>query len=60
MHLDTSRVYQETTGDGEVWLNELGLPVRLVVHLAYPRGRATAATAKAQRRRHGHDLHLCK
>ncbi len=36
MHLDTSRVYQETTGDGEVWLNELGLPARLVVHLSYP------------------------
>jgi type II secretory pathway pseudopilin PulG len=34
--LDSSRVYQETTGQGEVWLDEQGLPLRLIVHLAYP------------------------
>ena len=34
--LDSSRVYQETTGQGEVWIDEHGLPLRLIVHLAYP------------------------
>jgi hypothetical protein len=34
--LDSSRVYRETSGQGEVWLDEHGLPLRLIVHLAYP------------------------
>jgi len=34
--LDSSRVYQEMTGQGEIWLDEDGLPLRLSVHLAYP------------------------
>ncbi|MFW6082785.1 MAG: hypothetical protein ACOC8C_01885, partial [Chloroflexota bacterium] len=34
--LDSSRLYQETTGHGELWVDERGLPLRLIVHLAYP------------------------
>ncbi len=36
MTLDTPRRYVETTGEGEVWLDERGLPARLRVHLVYP------------------------
>ena len=34
--LDSSRVYRETTGHGEIWLDDRGLPLRLIIHLAYP------------------------
>ena len=34
--LDSSRVYRDTSGHGEVWLDSRGLPLRLIVHLAYP------------------------
>ena len=36
LRLESSRVYRETTGHGEIWLDDQGLPARLVVHLAYP------------------------
>ncbi len=34
--LDAPRRYLDTSGEGEVWIDERGLPVRLSVHLAYP------------------------
>jgi len=34
--LDSSRVYQQTTGEGELWVDERGLPLRLIMHLSYP------------------------
>lgn len=36
MTLDTPRQYVEATGEGEIWLDERGLPARLHIHLAYP------------------------
>ncbi|MFP4395024.1 MAG: hypothetical protein ACLFTI_07145, partial [Anaerolineales bacterium] len=36
MTLDTPRQYVETTGAGEIWLDERGLPARLRIHLIYP------------------------
>ncbi|MCP5098322.1 MAG: tandem-95 repeat protein, partial [Chloroflexi bacterium] len=33
MSLDASQTYRQTTGSGEIWLNEAGLPVRLTVDL---------------------------
>jgi hypothetical protein len=35
MTLDTSRMYLDMTGQGEVWIDSLGLPLRLTVHLVY-------------------------
>ena len=37
--LDKARVYNDMTGDGEIWINENGLPLRLTLHLEYPEGR---------------------
>jgi hypothetical protein len=34
--LDVAREHREITGQGEVWLDERGLPLRLTVHLVYP------------------------
>ncbi len=34
--LNTSRKYQEVTGNGEVWIDGDGLPLRLTVRLEYP------------------------
>ena len=34
--LDSSRTYQNTTGEGELWVDTRGLPLRLTMHLAYP------------------------
>ncbi|MCP4538326.1 MAG: tandem-95 repeat protein [Chloroflexi bacterium] len=36
MTLDTSRTYLDMTGQGEVWIDSQGLPLRLTVHLVYP------------------------
>ena len=36
LNLDTSRTYQQMTGQGEVWLDEGGLPLRLIVNLEMP------------------------
>ena len=47
--LDSSRAYREATGYGEVWIDDRGLPLRLVVHLAYPvqeNGERVAADIK--------------
>ncbi|MBC8450428.1 MAG: hypothetical protein H8D78_22055, partial [Chloroflexi bacterium] len=34
--LDSSAVYRGATGQGEVWIDSRGLPLRLSVHLVYP------------------------
>jgi len=34
--LETAREYRDLTGEGEVWLDERGLPMRLALHLVYP------------------------
>jgi len=34
--LETAREFRELTGQGEVWLDERGLPLRLALHLVYP------------------------
>ena len=36
LSLDTSDVYRAVTGQGKVWLDERGLPMRLSVHIVYP------------------------
>ena len=36
MTLDTPRQYLQMTGQGEVWIDSQGLPLRLIVHLVYP------------------------
>jgi hypothetical protein len=37
--LDKARVYNDMTGDGEIWIDEDGLPLRLTLHLEFPEGR---------------------
>ena len=37
--LDTPQQYRDAAGQGELWLDAAGLPVRLTVHLAYPQAR---------------------
>ena len=37
--LDTAREYRGMTGQGEVWVDGRGLPLRLTVHLVYPQGK---------------------
>ena len=47
--LDTAREYREMTGQGEVWVDARGLPLRLAVHLVYPedqRGQRVEADIK--------------
>jgi hypothetical protein len=36
LRLDSSRTYQQMTGQGEILLDERGLPLRLTIHLVYP------------------------
>jgi len=36
LSLDSSNTYREVQGQGELWIDERGLPLRLTVHLAYP------------------------
>jgi type II secretory pathway pseudopilin PulG/subtilisin-like proprotein convertase family protein len=36
LHLDTPESIRNATGDGEVWIDENGFPIRLVIHLEYP------------------------
>jgi hypothetical protein len=36
MTLDTPRLYLDMTGQGEIWIDDRGLPLRMVVHLDYP------------------------
>ncbi|MEE8389604.1 MAG: hypothetical protein V3S14_02260, partial [Anaerolineae bacterium] len=38
--LDTSDVYRKARGQGEVWLDEAGLPRRMTAHLTFPRQRS--------------------
>ena len=38
--LDSSAVYRGATGQGEVWIDSHGLPLRLSVHLVYPPERS--------------------
>ncbi len=37
--LSISEQYRKLTGQGEVWLDEAGLPLRLAIHLVYPAGQ---------------------
>ena len=39
LRLDSSRTYQQMTGQGEILLDERGLPLRLTIHLVYPPGK---------------------
>jgi hypothetical protein len=34
--LDSSSLYRGVTGEGEIWIDEHSLPLRLTVHLVYP------------------------
>lgn len=36
MSLDLTRQYVNMTGNGEIWLNSVGLPVREQIHLSFP------------------------
>ncbi|MBN1887137.1 MAG: thrombospondin type 3 repeat-containing protein, partial [Thermoflexales bacterium] len=37
LSLDVSNVYHNATGEGQVWIGEDGLPLRLSLHVLYPR-----------------------
>jgi hypothetical protein len=36
LSLDSSNIYRGITGQGQVWIDERGLPLRLTVHVVYP------------------------
>jgi hypothetical protein len=37
--LDSARPFRDVSGDGEIWIDGRGLPLRLTVHLVYPKQR---------------------
>jgi hypothetical protein len=39
LRLDASRTYQQMTGQGEITLDDRGLPLRLTIHMAFPPDR---------------------
>jgi hypothetical protein len=39
LRLDSSRTYQQMTGQGEILLDDRGLPLRMTIHLVYPPGK---------------------
>lgn len=39
VHLDTAAEYRNMTGTGEIWIDDLGMPLRLQVRLVYPEQR---------------------
>ena len=39
LHLDTPDQFREAIGEGEVWIDDDGLPLRLTIHLEYPQQR---------------------
>jgi uncharacterized repeat protein (TIGR01451 family) len=39
LHLDTPEHFRDAIGDGEVWIDGDGLPLRLTLHIQYPQQR---------------------
>ena len=37
LDLETPAIYEQSTGQGDIWLDEQGLPYRLTTHLDFPR-----------------------
>ena len=44
LHLDTPDSCASAVGDGEVWIDDDGLPLRLTMHIEYPSRRAANAS----------------
>ncbi|MCP5099527.1 MAG: hypothetical protein GY943_28560, partial [Chloroflexi bacterium] len=48
MHLETSQIYKDMVGNGEIWINEAGLPVRQMIHLQFPPQENASEWVEAQ------------
>ncbi|MEM7118031.1 MAG: hypothetical protein AAF614_36710, partial [Chloroflexota bacterium] len=48
INLDVARTYAEMEADGELWLDEGGLPLRQILHITFPEGEFDQVTAVIQ------------
>lgn len=55
LHLAVSSIYRDAAGQGEIWLDEHGLPLRLTLDITFPPGERDQVTASIKTDFWGYD-----